>query len=133
MKSEAIYERGLAIGCFDIVKFKWHFRFRDEHFEDVDPVMEGARPARCMAIYPIPELRYGWVARIDDVRKCAGQLDSEHLDPRIEAGRRYNAAEPFDTREECEKWCAEFEALRAGSEFRPLQKENGKWVVEQWA
>jgi len=71
--NELIFERGLAIGSFDIVKRRWNFRFRDEHFEDVDPVMEDARPARSMAIYPIPELRYGWVARIDDVRKCAGQ------------------------------------------------------------
>ena len=71
--SANIYARGLAIGGCDIMESAWHFRYHDEKFVIKDPALSDERPARCLDIFSIPELRYQRVARIEELRQCAAR------------------------------------------------------------
>ena len=71
--SQEIYAQGLVIGGRDIMGNAWHFRYYDESFVIKDLALNDDRPARCMSIFSIPELRYCMVAPIGEVRQCAAR------------------------------------------------------------
>jgi hypothetical protein len=71
MNSEEIYAKGLAIGSMDIMKDEWIFRFRDERFVVRRPSLSEGKPAKFINIFSLPELRYGKVAKIEEVRQRA--------------------------------------------------------------
>ena len=68
---EAVHARGLAVGSYDLARGRWLFHFREERFTVSDMTLERGPPQRFMRAYPIPEVRYGWVAGIDEVRRCS--------------------------------------------------------------
>ena len=70
MKSDEIFDKGLAVGSLDVRTSEWIFRFRGESFKLKRCILSDGRPNRALPIFQIPELRYGSVARIDDVREA---------------------------------------------------------------
>ena len=68
--SDKIFERGLAIGSYDILDGSYIFRFRDERYTLRRMMLDNGRPNRCVRTFTIPELRYGVVARIEEIRQA---------------------------------------------------------------
>lgn len=72
MNSEAIFARGLAICGMDVVaKLPYVCTFRGETFRISGALESGRGPNRCIAFARTPELKYGFVAPIDQVRESA--------------------------------------------------------------
>ncbi len=72
MNTEEIFAKGLAICGADILDQKRPYwcRFRGESFK-ISGLLSNDKPARFVRFREIPELRYGFVAAIDEVRESA--------------------------------------------------------------
>lgn len=70
LRSDELYDRGLAFAMTDIRTGAVHFLFRGgESYSLPSLRMDGSRPSRCLVTFY--DGRWGLVAKIEDVRKAA--------------------------------------------------------------